>query len=415
MRISGTTSPVAIPDPSRLDRCLRDPGNGPGILFFTGGTALRGVSRRLIEHTHNSVHLVTTFDSGGSSARLRQAFHMPAVGDLRNRMLALVDRTEDSSEVTHRLLSFRFPRDVDPSRSAARLREMAGGKDAWMTALPEFPRQEIERNLGVLLDRMPERFDLRGASIGNLVLAGAYLENERRLEPAISAFSNLVPLRGVVKPIVDGDLHLAAELADGSTVVGQHRLTGKEVPPLTSSIRRLWTAGDGAGLPIRVEAHGGVSRSILSADLICYPMGSFYTSLVANLLVGGVADAIAQSRAPKVYLPNTGYDPEQNGMTLPDRVRTLLDYLKAGATVEASATDLIDYVIVDESRAGFTPEELDEVEKTGIEILSGKLITAQTAPLLDDQQVAEMLTSLADLSRSSRRNDGAELRKEGLS
>ena len=64
---------------------------GPAILFFSGGTALRGLSRHLLRHTRNSIHLSTPFDSGGSSASIRKAFHMPAVGDLRNRLVALAD------------------------------------------------------------------------------------------------------------------------------------------------------------------------------------------------------------------------------------------------------------------------------------------------------------------------------------
>ena len=67
------------------------PPLGPRLVFFTGGTALRDLSRELIHYTHNSVHLVTPFDSGGSSAALRRSFAMPAVGDIRNRLLALAD------------------------------------------------------------------------------------------------------------------------------------------------------------------------------------------------------------------------------------------------------------------------------------------------------------------------------------
>ena len=68
-----------------------DAATGRRLIFFTGGTALREVSRELARHTPDTVHLLTTFDSGGSSAALRRAFAMPAVGDLRNRLLALAD------------------------------------------------------------------------------------------------------------------------------------------------------------------------------------------------------------------------------------------------------------------------------------------------------------------------------------
>ncbi|MEG6550492.1 2-phospho-L-lactate transferase CofD family protein, partial [Desulfocurvibacter africanus] len=87
--VSRTTT---LPDPIKLARFLRAPELGPKVLFFTGGTALKALSRRIIDYTHNSIHLITPFDSGGSSAKLRAAFDMPAVGDLRNRLMALADR-----------------------------------------------------------------------------------------------------------------------------------------------------------------------------------------------------------------------------------------------------------------------------------------------------------------------------------
>ena len=102
------------------------PALGPRLTFFTGGTALRALSRELTRHTHKSVHLVTTFDSGGSSAALRQAFAMPAMGDIRNRLLALAD----SSVVPAAVLDFCAGR--LPSRkefSAGGEGSATGGKD----------------------------------------------------------------------------------------------------------------------------------------------------------------------------------------------------------------------------------------------------------------------------------------------
>ena len=72
------------------------PDGGSRILFFSGGTALAPVAAELSRHTRNAVHVITTFDSGGSSAELRRAFDMPAVGDIRARIMALADRGKDS-------------------------------------------------------------------------------------------------------------------------------------------------------------------------------------------------------------------------------------------------------------------------------------------------------------------------------
>lgn len=76
---------LTCPDMVRVDRCNRLPEYGPKILFFSGGSALRDVSSVLKNYTHHSIHLITPFDSGGSTAEIRKAYKIPAVGDLRNR------------------------------------------------------------------------------------------------------------------------------------------------------------------------------------------------------------------------------------------------------------------------------------------------------------------------------------------
>ena len=82
-----------IPDSRRVERCLRLPEFGPRLFFFSGGSALKETSQVLKRYTHNSIHLSTPFDSGGSSAVLREAFHILGVGDIRNRMMALADES----------------------------------------------------------------------------------------------------------------------------------------------------------------------------------------------------------------------------------------------------------------------------------------------------------------------------------
>ncbi len=85
------------------------PERGPAILFFTGGTALRALSHKLKQLTTRSIHLLSPFDSGGSSASLRDAFNILSVGDIRNRMTALVDTTTAGNYFA-RLLDDRFAR-----------------------------------------------------------------------------------------------------------------------------------------------------------------------------------------------------------------------------------------------------------------------------------------------------------------
>ena len=172
-------------------------------------------------------------------------------------------------------------------------------------------RKIIRTHLGFFRRAMPAEFDLKGASLGNLVLAGGYLNNDRHLDPVVFLFSKLAEVRGVVRPIVNKNLELAVDLEGGATVVGQHLITGREVPPLESpikDIRLVRSAKDPA--PIRPSIRDKTRRLIRSAELICYPLGSFFSSLLVNLLPRGVGRAVASADCPKVYIPNTGRDKE---------------------------------------------------------------------------------------------------------
>ena len=209
------------------------PALGPRLVFFTGGTALRGLSRSLTRYTHNSVHLVTPFDSGGSSAALREAFALPAVGDIRNRLAALAD-----SMVPQSVLDFwemRLPAEGDSEALRARLRAMGSAGHPCWRPLPPVMADVMRVHLGYFLERMPDDFRPQKASMGNLLLAGGYLHFQRNFTPVLSLFSRLLQVRGVVLPIVNACLHLAAELADGSVLVGQHHFCR-----LTQPVRRLY-------------------------------------------------------------------------------------------------------------------------------------------------------------------------------
>lgn len=78
---------IRLPDNVRVKRSLRLPEFGPKILF-SGGTATKDLSETLTKYTHNSIHLITPFDSGGRSAELRRAFDMLSIGDIQNRLMA---------------------------------------------------------------------------------------------------------------------------------------------------------------------------------------------------------------------------------------------------------------------------------------------------------------------------------------
>ena len=390
------TRSAQLPDRVRLSRYLRVPELGPRILFFSGGTALNATSRVIKRYTHNSIHLVTPFDSGGSSAKLRQAFSMPSIGDLRSRLIALADENITGLPEVYQLFTYRFPDDQPASELLALLDLMIRGKEPLVAAISNPMRRLIRTQLGYFRESMPDDFDLRGASTGNLILAGGYLNNHKHLDPIIFLFSKLVNVLGTVRAVVNDDLHLAAELEDGSCVTSQHRLTGKEVAPLQSPVSRLFLSRRAdKPLAAKAEIRKKNRRLIQQAELICYPPGSFYTSLVANLLPTGVGSAIAGADCPKVFIPNLGQDPEQIGMTLDSSVLTLLDYLRADNKDTCPNGKLLNFVLID-SKRGKYPSSLSAplMQELGIRVIDTRLISKQSEPYYDAELLASTLLSL---------------------
>lgn len=390
------TRTVQIPDPLKISRYRKVPELGPEILFFSGGTALNGLSRTLKNYTHNSIHLVTPFDSGGSSAKLRDAFAMPSIGDLRSRMMALADESVTGHPEVYQLFNFRFPKGAKNTELKRRLAELARGRDPLLEEISNPMRSLIRNQLGYFLDAMPKGFDLRGASVGNLILAGGYLNNHQHLDPIIFLFSKLVNVQGTVRAVVSGDLHLGAELEEGGRIIGQHRLTGKEVAPIASPIRRLFLSERADKYrPAEVELRKKNRKLITKADLICYPPGSFFTSVMANLLPKGVGSAIAANGSPKVYVPNLGRDPEQLGMDLDDSVRALIRQLHADAPKGTRVDQLLNFVLID-GRAGDYPGRLSPslLKELGVEVIDTRLISKRSAPYYDDELLVSALLSL---------------------
>jgi CofD-related protein of GAK system len=386
-----------IPDPLRISRYLKIPELGPRILFFSGGTALNGLCKTLKNYTHNSIHLVTPFDSGGSSAELRQAFDMPSIGDLRSRLMALADETVLGHPEVYELFNHRFPLDQPNKDLRDRLGTMAQGKSSLVADITNPMRRLICNQLGFFLDAMPADFDLRGASVGNLILAGGYINNHQQLDPIIFLFSKLVNVQGTVRAIVDDNLHLGADLADGSQVIGQHRLTGKQMPPLSSPIRRLFLSQDRDRLVPATALLRKKSRKLIeAAELICYPPGSFYSSLLANLLVDGVGRAIAGNDCPKVFIPNLGSDPEQIGMDLEQTVRGLLGQLQADVAGGCPNEKLLNFVLLD-SKNGHYPSQPSAglFRELGVEAIDVKLISKHSSPYYDNDLLVSALLSLA--------------------
>jgi CofD-related protein of GAK system len=386
---------ATIPDPVRIARYLKAPELGPRILFFSGGTALKRVSKHLINYTHNSIHIITAFDSGGSSAAIRDCFQILSIGDLRNRLMALADQSVKGNPGVYRLFSYRLPADGDQNELHTRLRHIAEGNDSLVDGIPVSLREIICNHLQYFLTLMPDHFDLRGANIGNLILAGGYMNNHNNIETALYLFSRLAEVRGIVKPVTTVSLHLAAEMENGEILIGQHVLTGKGHFPIRSAIKKIFLSESREmAVPVKTPISREIAGLIATAELICYPMGSFYTSLLANFLPEHVGVAIAANHCPKVYIPNTLADPEQRDMDLMTAAETILQYLKQG-TEGKTPRDFLNFVIVDSARGRYPYAlNLEKIEEMGINIIDTQLVTEDSFPYIDPACLNNILLSL---------------------
>jgi CofD-related protein of GAK system len=340
---------IRLPDDDRVKRSLRLPEFGPKILFFSGGTATKDLSETLTKYTHNSIHLITPFDSGGSSAELRRAFDMLSIGDIRNRLIALSDKNYETTMRNNpqiiELFNHRIVKTEEGGSEASEneFLNILGGKHPLIRAVELPMRSILQNSLRWFFDRMPNDFDLRGASIGNLIITGMFLEHNRDIVTAIFITSKFLGVKGFCRPLTAANLHIRCLYNDGREEVGQHLMNGlksnsnttdsnkivridlvKDLYPSTSSSEEERQESQSCHID-RLSAELVSS----TADLICFPMGSFFASILVNVLPRGVGRAIVERKCPKIYIPNTGYDPEMSGRTLAECVSLLIDMIRA--------------------------------------------------------------------------------------
>ncbi|MBQ7585581.1 MAG: GAK system CofD-like protein [Desulfovibrionaceae bacterium] len=372
----------------------------PKLLFFTGGTALRDLSRCLARKSSNSIHLVTTFDSGGSTAELRRCLAIPALGDLRNRMLALADPALNSPLLLESL-DWRCPKKGANAELLALLLNYADPHHPMWSEVDSSKASFLCTCLHLLLQKLPSNFVFQGASLGNLILAGLYLHNNREFSPTLEYMKKFLQVRGTVLPIVDECLNLGCELVDGSFIIGQHKFKN-----LNLAIKNIFLT---VHEPREVETisqddfcHPKLSKSCLHwfelADLICYPMGSFYSSILVNLLVKGVGRRVQKLSCPKIYIPNLGFDPELKDLSIEDQVDTILKVLHGDAS-HAKDSELLSYVLID-SRYGdyqgrLTKDTEAKLAQRGFELLDQPLNTTPKRVVHDPQALLESLWTLA--------------------
>jgi uncharacterized cofD-like protein len=247
-----------------------------------GGTGLSTLLRGLKEHTSNITAVVTVADDGGSSGVLRTELGIPAVGDIRNCIVALAD----AEPMMARLFQYRFP-----------------------GAEPEGP---AEPGLPPLRDAEQLSVGLGGHAVGNLLLAALVELEDGDFEEAVREMNRVLAVRGRVVPASGTVLTLHARLRDGTEVDGQSRIARSD------DVDRVWIRPD------TVRPTEDALAAIGEADIVVIGPGSLYTSILPALLVPGIAEAIAASGALVVFACNVATQPgETRGLDLADHVDAL--------------------------------------------------------------------------------------------
>ncbi len=336
------------------------------VVAIGGGTGLSTLLRGLKRHvkpvlstdtsaTHSYLisqltAVVTVTDDGGSSGRLRNDLGMLPPGDVRNCIAAL---SEDESLLS-RLFQFRFPETTAASENGSS--------------------------------------GLAGHSFGNLFLA-ALTHITGDFAQAVQMSSQVLAARGQIFPATNTDVRLSALMDDGSLVQGETSITGSR-----RTIRELrLEPADAPPLQQTLDA-------IAEADLITIGPGSLFTSLITNLLVRGIPEALAASKATRVYVCNLMTQANESlGLTASEHLQRIeehcgsriFDY--ALINTGAISPDLLDRYAL-EGQAPITAD-LDAVSRRGIKPITDSFVHEGQLLRHDYDHVGDAVLQLAQLGR----------------
>ena len=326
---------------------------GRRIVVIGGGTGLSTMLRGLKKYTANLTAIVTVADDGGSSGKLQKQLNILPPGDIRNCLVALAD---DETQMTE-LFQYRFRNSVQPESAigatrhtlhASAVESLHGVSEGGESAAPKL-RPTSTEGYGE---------GLRDHAFGNLLIAAMTAINDGDFEKAIRETSRVLNVRGRVLPSTVEHVRLRGEMEDGSFLEGETTIANS---PLR--IRRIYMVPDNA-CPVEE-----VPEAIRSADVIVLGPGSVFTSIIPNLLVSGVSEVLAKSRAKRVYVCNVMTQPgETDNFSAYDHVKTLENH--AGRRI-------FDYVLVNTGRP--TQELLEKYRKSGSVLVEADLDRIRSA------------------------------------
>ncbi len=309
---------------------------GPRVVAIGGGTGIPALLRGMKHYTSNIAAVVTVADDGGSSGRLRSEFGILPPGDIRNCLVALAD-TEPLME---QLFQYRFHQGTG----------------------------------------------LSGHPFGNLFIL-AMTETTGNFYEAVRASSQVLAIRGRVMPSTLDHVVLKAELDDGQVLAGES-LIGKSPRP----IKRVFLEPVGPGESDRpIRPLDEALQAIEQADIIVLGPGSLYTSIIPNLLVPGVADAIRRSRALKVYVCNIMTEPgETDDYTVSRHIRAIIDHAGYGIinTCLVNNAPIPEPFLKKYLEKQATPVAVDvrEAQRLGVDLIQEDLLDTDQAYIRHDPE-----------------------------
>ncbi len=326
------------------DTLYRGPsGKGPRIVAIGGGTGLSTMLRGLKTHTGELTAIVTVADDGGGSGVLRQELGMLPPGDIRNCLEALANVEPVMSELLH----YRFTEG-----------------------------------------------SLRGQSFGNLFLAALNGISGGRFDQAVRRMSQVLAITGAVLPVTTSDVQLEAEFENGARVLGESKIfyCKKREDCRIRQVRLL---------PERPPALPEALAAIRAADMIVFGPGSLYTSVIPNLLVDGIWEAVSASQAPKVYVANImTQEGETEGCTCADHIRALFRHSGPGlfSLCLVNSGQIPDDVVARYAGEGAEPLRWDReaCRELGVELVSRPVALVRPDGLVrhDPEKLADALLEL---------------------
>ncbi|MBS1704621.1 MAG: YvcK family protein [Armatimonadetes bacterium] len=312
---------------------------GPRVVALGGGTGLSTLLRGLKQHTSNITAIVTVTDDGGSSGRLSKELGVLPPGDIRNCLVAL----SDAEKLMTDLFQHRF-------------------KNA--------------------------RGSLAGHSLGNLLIAGLIEQYGGDFDKALTAASEVLNIRGRVIPSTLEKVRLRALMADGTEICGE-----TDIAHAGMRIRRVFID------PEHCEPYHDALAAIKDADLIVIGPGSVYTSVIPNLLIPGIANALSEATAVKAYICNVMTQPgESDEFTAAEHVAAIqanvdlkvFDHVVCNTGAPSQVT-LDKYREFDQY---FVEPDVDRVRALGFRVVSGNFMNEADYVRHDPMKVAARLMEI---------------------